>query len=134
MMRGFEPRYSEPLVRKVLGLHSLRRADSAHASTLVEGTRQSGEVATAAPLFTLIRRARRLASLSKSSGSSYRHDKSHELKSRSHRCPGDAAEAGMVRQWLCPAPEFGFDKVNAEPMAVDLDLVQVGHDGMERRV
>jgi hypothetical protein len=40
----------------------------------------------------------------------------------------------MVRQWLCLAPEFSFDKMNAEPMAVHLELVQVGHDGMGRRV
>jgi len=38
-----------------------------------------------------------------------------------------------VRHWLCLAPDFSFDKVIAEPMAVHLELVQAGHDGMERR-
>jgi hypothetical protein len=137
MMCGFELRHSNFLFRKVPGLHSRKGADSVHASTLVEGARQSGEVPLAAPLFTLIHgahRSRRSASSAKSSGPSYRHDKSREIKSRSHRCLCDVAEASLVRQWLCLAPRFSFDKVNAEPMAVHLELVQAGHDGMEQRV
>ncbi len=136
-MCGFEPRHSKSLFRKVPGLQSRKGTDSVNASTLVEGARQSGDVPPTAPLFTPIRGARRSsrsASSAKSSGSSYRHDKSRELKSRSHRCLGDVADASMVRRWRCLAPDFGFGKVNAEPKAVDLDLVQVGHDGMERRV
>ncbi len=96
--------------------------------------RQSGEVPLAAPLFTLICGARRSASSAKSSRSSYRYDKSRKFESRSHRCLGNVAGATMVRRWRCLAPEFSFDKMNAEPMAAHLELVQVGHDGMERRV
>jgi len=40
----------------------------------------------------------------------------------------------MVRQWLFLAPEFSFDKMNAEPMAAHPWLVQVGHGGMKRRI
>ncbi len=137
MTGGIEPRHSKPLFRKVLGLHSLRRADSVNASTLVEGARQSGEVPPTAPLFTLIcgaRRSSRSASSAKSSRLSYRHDKSREFKSRSHRCLGDVAGASMVHRWRCLAPEFSFDKMTAEPMAAHHELVQVGHIGMERRV
>ncbi len=36
--------------------------------------------------------------------------------------------------WLCLTPEFRFDKVNADPMAVHCDVVQEAHYGMERRV
>lgn len=134
MMCGFEPRHSKSLFRKVLGLQSRKGTDSVNASTLVEGARQSGEVPLAAPLFTLICGARRSASSAKSSRLSYRHDKSRKFKSRSHRCPGDVAGASMVRRWRCLAPEFSFDKMTAEPMAVHHELVQVGHVGMERRV
>ncbi len=105
--------------------------------TLVAGARRWGEVPPATPLFTLIDRARRSsrsASSAKSSRSGYRHDKSREFRSRSHRRPGDVAEAGRVRQWLCPAPEFNFNKMNAEPMAAHLEFARMGHDGMERRV
>lgn len=137
MMCGFELRHSKSLLRKVLGLHSRKGADSVHASTLVEGARRSGEVPLAAPLVALIcgaRRSNRSASAAKPSRSSYRSDKLRELKSRSHRCLGDAAEPSMVRRWRCLAPEFSFDKINAEPSAAHLELVQVGRDGMERRV
>ena len=136
-MCGFELRRSKLRVRKVPGLHSCKETDSVHASTLVADARRSGAVPLTAPLFTLIygtRRSRRSASSARSSGSSYRYDKLRELKSRSHRCLGDVAEASTVRQWLCPAPEFSFDMMNAEPTAAHLELVQVGHDGMERRV
>jgi len=133
-MCGFEPRHSKSLFRKVLGLQSRNGTDSVNASTLVEGARQSGEVLPTAPLFTLICGARRSASSAKSSRLSYRHDKSRKFKSRSHRCPGDVAGASMVRRWRCLAPEFSFDKMTAEPMAVHHELVQVGHVGMERRV
>ncbi len=136
-MCGFELRHSKSLFRKVLGRHSRKRTDSVHASTLVEGARQSGEVPLPAPLFTLIdwaRRSSRSASSARSSRSSYRNDKLCEFKSRSHRRLGDVAEASLVRQWLCLAPEFSFDKMNAEPMAAPLELVQAGHDGMERQV
>ncbi len=137
MMCGFEPRHSKPLFRKVLGLHSRKGVDSVNASTLVEAAGQSGEVLPTAPFFALIggaRRSSRSASSAESSGSSYRHDKSRELQSRSHRCLGDVAGASMVRRWRCLAPEFSFDKMNAEPMAAHHELVQVGHDGMERWV
>ena len=40
----------------------------------------------------------------------------------------------MVRRWRCLAPEFSFDKMTAEPMAVHHELVQVGRVGIERRV
>ncbi len=134
MMCGFQPRHSKSLFRKVLGLQSRKGTDSVNASTLVEGARQSGEVPLAAPLFTLICGARRSASSAKSSRLSYRHDKSRKFKSRSHRCLGDVAEASMVRRWHCLAPEFSFDEMTAEPMAAHLELVQVRHDGMGRRV
>ncbi len=143
MMFGFELRHSKSLFRKVPGLHprtslhSRKGADSVLALTLVAGARRWGEVPPAAPLFTLIDRARRSsrsASSAKSSRSGYRYDKSHEFRSRSHRRPGDVAEAGRVRQWLCPAPEFSLNKINAEPMAAHLEFARMGHDGMERRV
>ncbi len=137
VMRGFELGHSKPLFWKVLGLHSRRRADSVNTSTLVEAARRSGEVPPTAPLLTPIRGARRSsrsASSAKSSRLSYRHDKSRDFKSRSHRCLGDVAGASMVRRWRRLAPEFSFDKMTAEPMAVHHELVQVGHVGMERRV
>ena len=133
MMCAFELRHSKFFFRKALGLHSRKGTDSVHASTLVEGARPSGEVPLAAPLFTLCDRARRSsrsASSAKPSKSSYCHDKLCEFESRSHRCLGDAAEVTMVRQWLCLAPEFSFDKINAEPMAAHPELVQAGRDGM----
>ena len=136
-MCGFELRHSKSLFWKVLGGRSHKGADSVHPSTLVEGARQSGEDPLAAPLFALIcgaRRSRRSASSAKPSRSSYCQDKLRELKSRSHRRLGDVAEASLVRQWLCLAPEFSFDKMNAEPMAAPLELVRAGHDGMERQV
>jgi hypothetical protein len=89
------------------------------------------------PLFTPMcgaRRSRRSALSAKFSRLSYRYGKSREIKSRSHFCPGDVAEASLVRQWLYLAPEFSFDKMSAEPIVAHLEPVQVGHDGMERRV
>jgi hypothetical protein len=137
MTGGFEPRHSKTLFRKVFGLHSRKGADSVNASTLVEAARQSGEVVSTAPLFTLVygaRRSSRSASSAKFSRLRYRDDKLCEFKSRSHRRLGDVAETSLVRQWLCLASEISFDKMSAEPMAVHLELVQVGHDGMERRI
>ena len=136
-MCGFELRHSKSLFRKVLGLHSRKRTDSVHASTLVEGARQSGEDSLAAPLFALIcgaRRSRRSASSAKPSRSSYCQDKLRELKSRSHRRLGDVAEVSMVRQWLCLATEISFDRMNAEPTAAHPGLIQAGRDGMEQWV
>ena len=137
MVCEFELRKSKSLFRKVPGLHSRKGADSVHALTLGDGARRWGEVPPTAPLFTLIygiRRSSRSASSAKSSRSGYRYDKLRAFKLRSHRCLGDLAEASRVRQWLCPAPEFSFNKMNAEPMAAHPGLVQAGRDGMERRL
>ena len=136
-MCGFEVRHSKFLFWKLPGRHSRKGADRVHASTLVGGARQSGEDPLAAPLFALIcgaRRSRRSASSAKPSRSSYCQDKLRELKSRSHRRLGDVAEVSMVRQWLCLAPEFSFDRMNAEPTAAHPGLIQAGRDGMERWV
>jgi len=40
----------------------------------------------------------------------------------------------MVRQWLWLATEISFDKMNVEPMAARLELVQLGYNGKEWRV
>jgi len=64
----------------------------------------------------------------------YRYDESSEFKSRAHRCLGDVAKVSMVRQWLCLATEISFDKMNVEPMAARLELVQLGYNGKEWRV